>query len=49
MKDLRLRYRWMAYTRTQDGGTISQDLLGVDQKDKVAKVYADAEAWAKQG
>ncbi|KRN18173.1 hypothetical protein FC75_GL000865 [Lacticaseibacillus camelliae DSM 22697 = JCM 13995] len=49
VKDLRLPYRWMAYTRTQDGGTISQDLLGVDQKDKVAKVYAEAEAWAKQG
>ncbi|WP_125757632.1 hypothetical protein [Lacticaseibacillus hegangensis] len=49
VKDSRLPYRWMAYTRTQDGGQISQDLLGVDQKDKVAKVYAEAEAWAKQG
>lgn len=49
LKTLRHPYRFMAYTRIKAGGHISQDLLGVDQAEQMAKVYAEAEAWAKAG
>jgi hypothetical protein len=41
----RSSYQFLSYVRLAAGGSISDDLLGVDRPDGVAKVYADAEAW----
>lgn len=42
VKDLRISYRWLSYTRKIFGGTISQDLPGTDRPEEVKKIY-DAE------
>ncbi len=42
---LRISYRYLAYTRIQEGENISQDLLGVDRPETIEKLYAEAYAW----
>ncbi|MFD1431572.1 hypothetical protein [Lacticaseibacillus yichunensis] len=49
LKGLRHPYRFLAYTRLEAGGQISQDLLGIDQPEALAAAYQAAEDWAKAG
>ena len=46
---LRRSYRWLAYVRTQAGGTVSQDLPGTDRPADVARVYDTAREWLNGG
>lgn len=48
VKNLRISYRWLAYTRINAGDNISQDLLGVDKPDDVQKIYDEAEKWLNE-
>ena len=48
VKNLRISYRWLAYTRMNAGDKISDDLLGVDRPDDVKKVYDEAETWLNE-
>lgn len=48
LKGLRHSYRWLAYTRINAGGQVSNDLLGTDRPDDIVKVYANTEAWMNQ-
>lgn len=48
VKGLRKSYRWLAYARTQAGGTISPDLLGTDRPEDIKKVYDAANEWLNQ-
>ena len=45
LKGLRRSYRWMSYIRKQAGGTVSNDLLGIDRPADLQKVYDRDEAW----
>ncbi|ANZ60107.1 hypothetical protein AYR62_01685 [Secundilactobacillus paracollinoides] len=45
LKDFRPSYQFLSYVRIAAGGSISQDLLGTDRPEDVAKLYGDAEAW----
>lgn len=45
---LRHSYRFLAYTRSLEGETVSPDLYGIDQPDVVASLYEDAFAWSAQ-
>ncbi len=45
VKDIRLSYRWLTYTRRIAGGTISQDLPGTDRPDSAEKLYREADEW----
>ena len=47
LKGLRRSYRFLAYVRIKSGGTISNDLLGIDRPEDVAKIYAETEKWLK--
>ena len=42
---LRPSYRFLAHTRSLDGITVSQDLLGIDRPGEVDAIYAAAAAW----
>ncbi len=42
---LRHSYRWLAYTRSLEGDTLSPDLFGIDRIDAVNALYEDALAW----
>ena len=48
VKNLRISYRWLAYTRINAGDKISDDLLGVDRPDDVKKVYDESETWLNE-
>ncbi len=48
VKGLRLSYRWLAYTRRIDGGTISQDLPGTDLPEEVKRIYDVEFDWLNQ-
>ena len=45
VKGLRESYRWLAYTRMNAGGEISQDLEGTDRPESVQKIYDAAYRW----
>ncbi len=47
LKGLRHSYRFLAYVRIKAGGTISNDLLGTDRPEDVAKIYDEVEKWLK--
>lgn len=47
LKQLRVSYRFLAYTRIKAGGTISNDGIGTDRPETVAPVYAKAQDWIK--
>lgn len=49
LKGLRRSYKWLSYVRIQAGGTVSNDLLGIDRPEEVQKVYDQDEAWIKEG
>ena len=49
LEGLRRSYRWLAYVRTQAGGTVSLDLLGTDRPEDVARVYQAAQGWLNGG
>jgi len=42
---LRQSYRYLAYTRSLGGVTVSADLHGIDRPDAVEALYKDAYAW----
>ena len=48
LKGLRHSYRYLAYTRIKAGGTVSNDLLGIDRPDDIARIYSEAEAWLNE-
>ena len=45
LKGLRRSYRWLSYVRKQAGGTVSDDLPGIDRPEKLQKIYDRDEAW----
>ncbi len=45
LKDFRPSYQFLSYVRTQAGGSISNELLGIDRPRDVQKVYQDADEW----
>lgn len=45
LKDLRISYRWLAYVRKNNGGEISNDLLGTDRPDELEKIYNESFKW----
>ena len=47
LKNLRHSYRYLAYTRIQAGGQVSDDLLGIDRPEDMKRVYEEAEAWVQ--
>ena len=47
LKNFRHSYRFLAYVRTKAGGTVSNDLLGIDHPADIEKIYRDAENWIK--
>lgn len=49
LKNLRHSYRYLAYTRIKAGGTVSNDLLGIDRPADIQKIYSETEAWLKNG
>lgn len=48
LKGLRRSYKWLAYVRKQAGGTVSNNLLGIDRPDEVQKLYDEDEAWIRE-
>ena len=42
---LRHSYRFLSYTRSLEGTTVSQDLYGIDRADELSALYDDARAW----
>lgn len=49
LQGLRRSYRWLSYVRIQAGGTVRDDLLGIDRPEEVRKVYEQDEAWIAEG
>ena len=49
LKGLRSAYLWMSYIRKSDGGSVSQDLPGTDQPEKIDKIYQYDEEWINEG
>ena len=45
LKGLRRSYLWLSYVRKQSGGTISDDLIGIDRPEDSQKIYEIAKAW----
>ena len=45
---LRPSYRWLAYSRIAAGGSISDDLPGVDRPEDVERLYAEFEDWLNE-
>ncbi len=45
---LRVSYRFLAYTRSLQGETVSPDLYGTDRPEGVDQLYADAFRWLDQ-
>lgn len=45
LKGLRRSYMWLSYVRISAGGSVSNDLLGIDRPDEVRKIYEENEAW----
>ena len=45
LKSCRHSYRYLAYLRRLAGGTVSDDLVGIDRPDGVAKLYQEKENW----
>ena len=45
VEGLRPSYRWLAYTRKNAGGTVSDDELGTDRPDEVNKFYQQEYQW----
>ena len=45
VKKLRSSYRWLAYVRKNNGGEISENLLGVDRAEEVQKIYDEILTW----
>ncbi len=48
LKGLRHSYKYLAYVRIKAGGTISNDLLGIDCPEDVVKIYAEVEKWLRE-
>lgn len=48
LKGLRPAYLWMSYIRKSAGGSVSQDLPGTDQPDKIAKIYQYDQQWISE-
>ena len=48
LKGLRRSYMWLSYVRIQAGGSVSNDLLGIDRPDEVQKIYEENEAWISE-
>ncbi len=42
IKDLRISYRWLSYTRKIVGGEVNNNLPGVDRPEEVNKIYREA-------
>lgn len=49
LKGLRPAYLWMSYIRKSDGSSVSQDLPGTDQPEKIDKIYQYDEKWLNEG
>lgn len=47
LEGLRPSYRWLAYTRSLEGGTVSDDLHGIDHPETVDTVYSEAFSWMR--
>ena len=45
IKDLRISYRWLSYTRKIAGGEVNNNLPGVDHPEEVNKIYREAFTW----
>lgn len=45
----RKSYRWLSYLRTQDGGHVSNDLLGIDRPEDMKKLYDRENHWLATG
>ena len=45
VKKFRSSYRWLAYVRKNNGGEISENLLGVDRAEEVQKIYDEILTW----
>lgn len=45
---LRISYRWLAYSRKQAGGTVSNDEFGTDRPEAVEKLYQESWQWLNQ-
>ena len=45
LKGLRRSYMWLSYVRIKSGGTISNDLIGIDRPEDIQKIYDLAKAW----
>ena len=48
VKNFRLSYRWLAYSRKNAGGEISENLLGTDRPEEIQKIYEESFSWLKQ-
>lgn len=44
LKGLRRSYLWLSYVRICAGGSVSNDLLGIDRPDEVQKIYEKNES-----
>lgn len=45
LKGLRRSCRWLPYVRIRAGGSVSNDLRGIDRPEEVQKIHAENEAW----
>lgn len=45
LEKFRPSYQFLAYVRLAAGGSISQELLGIDRPDDIKKLYQQAEQW----
>ena len=45
VKDLRISYRWLAYTRKLAGGEVSPDEPGTDRPEDVKRLYTEFNNW----
>ena len=48
LKGLRRSYKWLSYVRKQAGGTVSDDLLGIDRPAELQRIYDQEEAWIRK-
>lgn len=45
LKGLRPSYRWLAYSRKQAGGTVSDDEFGTDRPNEINRLYEESFEW----
>ena len=48
VKDLRVSYRWLAYTRLKAGGTVNNGELGTDRPEELNKFYEEEYKWLNE-